>query len=120
MEGKIIQLPYGVIFEKNDPENSLQFNFLPNFRKYILFDKLPNFTHSESPTLNNTIKNGVVDNLELQKYLLATGLLQDRVQQSLGMIVTDGGFDDDVVRRDLDLKYASIMKKQTGSRKQNK
>ena len=62
----------------------------------------------------------MVDNLELQKYLLATGLLQDRVQQSLGMIVTDGGFDDDVVRRDLDLKYASIMKKQTGSRKQNK
>ena len=62
----------------------------------------------------------MVDNLELQKYLLATGLLQDSVQQSLGMIVTNGGFDDDVVRRDLDLKYASIMKKQTGSRKQNK
>ena len=36
------------------------------------------------------------------------------------MIVTDGGFNDDVVRRKLDLKYASIMKKQTGSRKQNK
>ena len=62
----------------------------------------------------------MVNNLELQKYLLATGLLQDSVQQSLGMIVTNGGFDDDVVRRDLYLKYASIMKKQTGSRKQNK
>ena len=35
MEGKIIQLPYGVIFEKNDPENELQFNFPPNFRKDI-------------------------------------------------------------------------------------
>ena len=33
MEGKIIQLPYGVISEKNDPENELQFNFPPNFRK---------------------------------------------------------------------------------------
>ena len=62
----------------------------------------------------------MVDNLELQKYLLATGLLQDSVQQGLRMIVTVGGFDNDVVRRDLDLKYASIMKKQTGSRKQNK
>ena len=33
MEGKIIQLPYGVISEKNDPENELQFNFPPNFEK---------------------------------------------------------------------------------------
>ena len=52
----------------------------------------------------------MVDNLELQKYLLATGLLQDSIQQSLGMIVTDGGFNDDVVRRELDLKYASMKK----------
>ena len=35
MEGNIIQLPYA-ISEKNDPENELQFNFPPNFRKYIL------------------------------------------------------------------------------------
>ena len=27
MKGKIIQLPYGVISQKNDPENELQFNF---------------------------------------------------------------------------------------------
>ena len=111
MEGKIIQLPYGVISEKNDPENKLQFNFPPNFRKYILFDKLPYLTHSKNPTLNNIIKNGAVDNLELQRYLLATDLFQDSVQQSLGMIVTDGGFNDATVRRELDLKYPSIMKK---------
>ena len=82
MEGKIIQLPYGVISKKNDPENELQFNFSPNFRKDILFDKLPYLTHSKNPTLNNIIKNGVVDNLGLQKYLLATGLLQDSVEKS--------------------------------------
>ena len=99
-----------LFLKKNDPENELQFNFPRNFGKDILFDKLPNFTHSENLTLNNTIKNGVVDNLELQKYLLATGLLQDSIQQSLGMIVTDGGFNDDVVRRELDLKYASMKK----------
>ena len=67
MEGKIIQLPYGVMSKKNDPENELQFNFSPNFRKDILFDKLPYLTHSKNPTSNNIIKNGVVDNLELQK-----------------------------------------------------
>ena len=104
MEGKIIQLPYGVISEKSDPENDLLFNFLPNFRKDILFGKLPNLIQSKNPTLNNTIKNGVVDNLELQEYLVATGLLQDSVQQSLDMIVTDGGFNDVVVIRELTKK----------------
>ena len=45
MEGKVIQLPYGVISEKNDTGNKLQFNFLPNFRrKDILFEKLPYLT----------------------------------------------------------------------------
>ena len=111
MEHKIIQLPYGVISEKNDPENELQFNLLPNFRKDISFDKLPYLTQSKNPALNNIINNGAVDNLELQKCLLATGLLQDSVQQSLDMIVTDGGFTDAAVRRELDLKYPSIMKK---------
>ena len=111
MESKSIQLPYRVISEINDPENELQFNFPLNFRKDILFDKLPYLTQSKNPTLNNIIKNGAVDNLELQKYLLATGLLQDSVQQSLDMIVTDGGFNDAAVRRELDLTYPSILKK---------
>ena len=61
--------------------------------------------------MNNIIKNGVVDNSALQKYLLATDLLQDSKQQSLDMTVTDGAFNDAVVRRELDLKYSSIMKK---------
>ena len=68
-------------------------------------------TESKNPTLNNIIKNGVVGNLEFQKYLLATGLLQDSVQQSLDMIVTDGGFNDAAVRRELALTYPSILKK---------
>ena len=100
-----------LFLKKNDPENELQFNFLPNVRKYILFDKLPYLTHSKNPTLNNIIKNGPVDNLELEKYILATGLLQVNVQQSLDMIVTDRGFNDAAVRRELDLKYSSKMKK---------
>ena len=92
----------------------LKTNYSLNFCQIlekILFDKLPNQTQSKSPTLNNIIKNGRVDNLELQKYLLATDLLQHSVQQSLGMIVTDGAFNDAAVRRELDLKYPSIMEK---------
>ena len=68
-------------------------------------------TQSKNRSLNNIIKNGTVNNLKLHKYLLATGLLQDSIQQSLDMTVTDEGFNDAVVRRELDLKYSSIMKK---------
>ena len=61
--------------------------------------------------MNNIIENSTIDNLELQKYLLATCLLKYGIQQSLDMIVTDGGFNDAVIRRELDLKYPSVMKK---------
>ena len=110
MEGKSIQLLFRIVSE-NDPEYELQFIFPPNFRKDILFHKLLYLTHSKNPTLNNIIKNGVVDNLELQKYLLAAGVLQDIEQQSLDMTITDGGFKNASIRRELDLKYPSIMKK---------
>ena len=72
---------------------------------------MPYLPHFKNPTLNNIIKNGVVDNKKKKKYLLATDLLQDSKQQSLDMTVTDGAFNDAVVRRELDLKYSSIMKK---------
>ena len=62
MEGNIIQLPHGVISKTNDPENELKFNFLPNFGKYILFDKLLYLSQSKNPILNNIIKNGALDN----------------------------------------------------------
>ena len=48
--------------------------------------------------LNKIIKNGIVDNVELEKCLLATGLLQDNIHQSLDMVVTDGFFNNAAVR----------------------
>ena len=42
---------------------------------------------------------------------MATGLLQDIIQQSLDMVVTDGFFNNAAVRRELDQKYPTLMKK---------
>ena len=42
---------------------------------------------------------------------MATGLLQDSIQQSLDMVVTDGFFNNAAVRRELDQKYPTLMKK---------
>ena len=38
-------------------------------------------------------------------------MLQDSIQQSLDMVVTDGFFNNAVVRRELDQKYPTFMKK---------
>ena len=47
----------------------------------------------------------------MQKFLLATDLLQDSIQENLNMIVTDGGFNSASIRQVLDMKFPSVMKK---------
>ena len=42
---------------------------------------------------------------------MATGLLQDSIQISLDMVVTDGFSNNDAVRRELNQKYPTLMKK---------
>ena len=70
-----------------------------------MFDHLPYLGHLENSTIKDVLRDGVVDNIALQKYLLATGLLKDGIQNSLDMIVNAG------IRRALDSKYLTIMKK---------
>ena len=110
MEGKHIQLPYGVL-SYNEPRNLLHVNLLPNYKRDILFKEFPYLSSVKNPTLNKIIKNGIADNIELQKYLLVTGLLQDSIQQTLDMVVTDGFFNNAAIRRELDQKYPAVMKK---------
>ena len=42
---------------------------------------------------------------------MATDLLQDSIQENLDMIVTDVGFNNASIRRALDMKFPSVMKK---------
>ena len=74
MLDKSIQLPFGVVRDKTK-EKSIKLNLPPNYRKDVLFDQLPYLGNLENPAIKNVIKDGIVDNLSLQKYLLATGLL---------------------------------------------
>ena len=56
--------------------------------------------------------NGINNKETLQKYLLTAGILESSIQDSLDMIVRDDGKLSDVaVRRKLDLKIPSVMKK---------
>ena len=112
MENRSIQLSFGFVPDKN-PGGEIQFNLPLNYKKDLLFTKLPFAANLNDPAIDDVIKNGNVDKLAVQKYLLATGLLEDTIQENLEMIVNDGEFNNTSVRRALDLKYPSVMKKPT-------
>ena len=74
-------------------------------------EKLRYIAHLDNPAIDNVVKGGKIDDLALQKYLLAMGLMQDTIQQNLNLIVTDGGFNEASILKVLDTKYPSVMKK---------
>ena len=75
MSSKSIQLPLGVVRHKSK-EKSIKLNLPLNYRKYVLFDHLSDLGHVKNPVIKDVVRDGVVDNFALQKYLLATGLLK--------------------------------------------
>ena len=77
----------------------------------LAYYHFPYLNHVKNSKLNKIIKNGIVDDVELQKYLLATDLLQDSIKQSLDMVVIDRFFNNAAVRRELNQKYPTLMKK---------
>ena len=89
----------------------MHFDLHQNFKKELLFEKQTYVAHLENPAINNVVKGSKVESLALQKFLLATDLLQDSIQENLDMIVTDGGFNNASIRRALDTKLPSVMKK---------
>ena len=107
-----IQLPYGFL-EKE--KNEIKFNLPKSFKKELLFENLPFVTQLNNPAIDNVVEGKNTDDLSIQKYLLATGLLEDTIQNNLDMIVTDGEFNNAGVRRVLDQKYPTIMNKPTAT-----
>ena len=114
MENGYIQLPYGFIENQNEDEK-MHFNLPLNYKKSLLFDKLPYVAQLNNPAINNVVKGKENDDLSIQKFLLATDLLENAIQDNLDMIVTDGEFNDAGVRRVLDTKFPSIMHKPTAT-----
>ena len=64
MEGKHIQLPYGVLSD-DEPKNLLHFNLPLSYKKDLLFKQFLYLSHVKIPTLNQIMKNGIVDDVEL-------------------------------------------------------
>ena len=109
--GTHIQLPFGVVRD-NDEQNYIKLNLPPDYRKDALFKQLPYLAQLDNPAIADVVKNGIVDNIALQKYLMATDLLINSIQDSLNMIVSDDGkLSYAAVIRQLDTKIPSAMRK---------
>ena len=112
MESGHTQLSFGFIPDQN-PDNDLYFDLPLNYKKNLLFNKLPYIAQLNNPAIVDVVCGKKTDDISIQKFLLATDLLQDTIQDNLDLIVTDGDFNDASVRRALDIKFPPVMKKPT-------
>ena len=109
--GTHIQLSFGAARD-NDKQNYIKLNLPPDYRKDALFEQLPYLVQLDNPDIADVVQNRIVDIIPLQKYLMATGLLINSIQDSLNIIVSDDGkLSYAVVIRQLDTKILSAMRK---------
>ena len=114
MESGHIQLPFGFVPDQN-PDDDLFFDLPLNYKKNLLFNKLSYIVQLNNPAIDDVVRSKKTDDISIQKFLLATDLLQDTIQDNLDIIVTDADFDDASVQRALDTKFPSVMKKPTAT-----
>ena len=109
-----IKLPYGLVSDEKNKEK-IRFNLPLNYKKDVLFQQVPYFAEANNPAIDDVVSGNKRDDLSIQKFLLGKGVLEDAVLDNLDMIVSDRKFNNAGIRRKLDLKYPSIMKKPTAS-----
>ena len=109
-----IKLPYGLVSNDKNKEK-IRFNLPLNYKKDVLFQKVPYFAEANNSAIDDVILDNKRDDLSIQKFLLSKGVLEDAILDNLGMIVTDRKFNNAGIRRKLDLKYPSIIRKPTAS-----
>ena len=109
-----IKLPFGLVSDDKSKEK-IRFNLPLNYKKDVLFQQVPYFAEANNRAIDDVVLGNKRDDLSIQKFLLSKGVLEDAVLDNLGMIVTDRKFNNAGIRRKLDLKYPSIIKKPTAS-----
>ena len=113
-KNKYIKLPYGLVSDEKNKEK-IRFNLPLNYKKDVLFQQVPYFAEANNPAIDDVVSSNKRDDLSIQKFLLSKGVLEDAVLDNLDMIVTDRKFNNAGIRRKLDLKYPSVIKKPTAS-----
>ena len=69
-----IKLPYGFVSKENDKQKLL-FNLPLNYKKDVLFRKVPYFAEVNNPAIDDVVSGKKTDALSIQKFLLGKGVL---------------------------------------------
>ena len=104
-----IQLPYEVV---ND-ERQAKFNLPKNYRASQYFKKLPYLYNTNDSDLQNSIVDTLNNRTDLRKYLLATSDYGRNIQENINSVVTDGKFNNALVRHVLDEKNKGVFASST-------
>ena len=85
-----IQLPFGVT-EKDDKE---KLNLPKSYKKQALFSQLPHLANLDDPIFQSEVQDIISNREDLQNYLLASGNLNNIIQECLNLVVSNGHLND--------------------------
>ena len=104
-----IQLPYGVVNE----EKQIKLNLPKNYSVSQYVNKLPYLSNTNNPAFQNLITDTLNNRAYLRKYLLATSDYGKNIQENINLVVTDGKFNDALVRHVLVEKNKDVFDSST-------
>ena len=104
-----IQLPYTVV----NKEKQIKLNLAKNYGASQYFNRLPYLSNTNGPAFQNSIIDTLSSRADLRKYLLATSDYGKNIQENIKTVVTDGNFNDALVRHVLDEKNKGVFNSST-------
>ena len=104
-----IQLPYGVVNE----EKQIKLNLPKNYSVSQYVNKLPYLSNTNNSAFQNLITDTLNNRAYLRKYLLATSDYGKNIQENINLVVTDGKFNDALVRHVLVEKNKDVFDSST-------
>ena len=100
-----IQLPYGLV----NKEKQIKLNLPKHYSAKQNVKRLPYLSNANDSAFQNSIIDTLNNRADLQKYLLATSDFGKNIQENINSVVTDGKFNDALVRHVLDKKIRSCF-----------
>ena len=104
-----IQLLYGAV----NKEKQVKLNLPKNCGVSKYFNKLPYLSNTNDPPFQNSIVDTLNSRANLQKYLLATSDYGRNIQGNINAVMTDGKFNDALVRHVLNGKNKGVFDSST-------
>ena len=108
MKISYIQLPYSVVNKEK-----ITLNLPKNYGVSQYFNELPYLPNTGDRAFPNSIIDALNSKADLRKYWLATSDYGQNIQENINAVVTDGKFNDALVRHVLDERNKGVFESST-------